>query len=209
MVYISFKNLIAKPLLVRFDKINGFIRAYNGIRYLVLFGSEKYGSICNKIRYLVSIKSGIKYVIFYNYAKNKVDSYNSLPLEKTMTFHSVIILIKSFFNKDKNDDHYNLFLEKASHKSPKNKFLHELYMIYYDGTDVSERTNVNKTSESKDCDICHYWYLLTKAFNFQSFVCNRLHGLVIMSMNLGNIANLNIKSAVIARLLAGLTKVRP
>ena len=81
-------------------------------------------------------------------------------------------------------------------------------MIYYDGTDVSDRTNVNKTSESKDCDICHYWYLLTKAFNFQSYVCNRLHELVIMSINLGNIVILNIKGAVIARLLAELTKVR-
>ena len=200
--------MIAKPLLIRIDKINGFIRASNRIGYLVLFGSEKYGSICNKIRYFISTKSGIKYVIFYNYAKNKVDSYNFLPLEKTVTFHSVIILIKSFFNKDRNDDYYNLFFEKASHKSPKNKFLHELYMIYYDGTGVSERTNVNKTSESKDCDICHYWYLLTKAFNFQSYVCNRLHGLVIMSINLGNIAILNIKGAVIARLLAELTKVR-
>ena len=200
--------MIAKPLLIRIDKINGFIRASNRIGYLVLFGSEKYGSICNKIRYFISTKSGIKYVIFYNYAKNKVDSYNFLPLEKTVTFHSVIILIKSFFNKDRNDDYYNLFFEKASHKSPKNKFLHELYMIYYDGTGVSERTNVNKTSESKDCDICHYWYLLTKAFNFQSYVCNRLHGLVIMSINLGNIVILNIKGAVIARLLAELTKVR-
>ena len=63
-------------MLIRIDKINGFIRASNRIGYLVLFGSEKYGSICNKIRYFISTKSGIKYVIFYNYAKNKVDSYN-------------------------------------------------------------------------------------------------------------------------------------
>ena len=31
----------------------------------------------------------------------KVDSYNSLPLEKT--FHNVIILIKSTFNENKNN----------------------------------------------------------------------------------------------------------
>ena len=43
---ISYKILIgAKPLRTRFDKINGFIRIYDGTRYLVLFGSEKYDAI--------------------------------------------------------------------------------------------------------------------------------------------------------------------
>ena len=36
----------------------------------------------------------ITYVISHNYAKIEVDSYDSLPLEKTMAFHNVIILIK-------------------------------------------------------------------------------------------------------------------
>ena len=30
-------------------------------------------------------------------------------------------------------------------------------MLYYDRTDVSEEIDVNKTSESKECNICHYW----------------------------------------------------
>ena len=35
------KNLVvAKPLLIRFNKIDEFIRVYDGTRYLVLFGSE-------------------------------------------------------------------------------------------------------------------------------------------------------------------------
>ena len=44
---------------IRFYKIDGFIRVYDGTRYLVLFESEKYDSIYNKIRYLISVKSGI------------------------------------------------------------------------------------------------------------------------------------------------------
>ena len=28
-------------------------------------------------------------------------------------------------------------------------------MLYFDRTDVSEGTDVNKTSASKECDICH------------------------------------------------------
>ena len=91
----------AKPLRIRFNKIDGFVRVYDGTTYLVLFQSEKYDSIYNRIRYIISVKSGITYVISYNYAKIKVDSYNPLPLEKTMTFLNLIILIKSVWNKDK------------------------------------------------------------------------------------------------------------
>ena len=100
LVYnISYKNLIdSKPFCIRFNKIDGFIRVYDGTRYLVLFGSEKYDPIYNSIRYLISVKSGITYIISHNYAKIKIDSYDSLPLEKTITFHNVIILIKSDFN---------------------------------------------------------------------------------------------------------------
>ena len=49
----------------------------------------------------------------------QVDSYDSLPLEKTLTFH-VIIFIKSVFNKDKNNYYYNIFLEKGLYQLPKN-----------------------------------------------------------------------------------------
>ena len=73
-------------MCIRFDKIDGFIRVYDGTRYLVLFGSEKYNFIYNIIRYLIGVKSGITYVISHNYAKIKVDSYEYLPLEKTMTY---------------------------------------------------------------------------------------------------------------------------
>ena len=43
----------------------------------------------------------------------KVDLHNSLPLEKTMTLDNVIILVKSVWNKDKNNYYYNIFLEKS------------------------------------------------------------------------------------------------
>ena len=40
-------------------------------------------------------------------------------------------------------------------------------MLYFDGIDVSEGIDVNKTSASKECDICHYWYFLNYIFKFQ------------------------------------------
>ena len=88
-------------LNLRLDKIDGFITVYDGTRYLVLFGSEKYDFIYSRIKYPIGVKSGITYVIFHSYGKIKVDSYDSLPLEKTMTFHNVIIVIKSVLIKIK------------------------------------------------------------------------------------------------------------
>ena len=61
---------------------------------------ELYDSIYNRIRYLVRVKSDITHVFFPNYAKIKVESYYSLPLVKVLTFHNVVIMIKSVFNKD-------------------------------------------------------------------------------------------------------------
>ena len=41
-----YKSLIdSKALHIIFNKIDGFIKVYDGARYLVLFGIEKYDSI--------------------------------------------------------------------------------------------------------------------------------------------------------------------
>ena len=60
------------------------------------------------IRYLISVKSGIKYIISHTYGKIKVDSSDSLPLQKTMALHDVIIVIKPDFKEDKNIYFYNI-----------------------------------------------------------------------------------------------------
>ena len=39
-------------------------------------------------------------------------------------------------------------------------------MHYFDRIDVSEGIDVNKTSKSKECDICHYWCFLNKEYKF-------------------------------------------
>ena len=68
-------------------------------------------------------------------------------------------------------------------------------MLHVDRTEVSEGTDVNKTSASKECDICHYWYFLNYSFTFQPNVCNRCRDLLMLSMNLSDITILNIKSS--------------
>ena len=66
-------------------------------------------------------------------------------------------------------------------------------MLYYDRIGVSEETDVNKTSTSKECDICHYWHFLNYSFKVQPNICNRCHDLLMMSINLIDIVILNIK----------------
>ena len=61
-------------------------------------------------------------------------------------------------------------------------------MLYFDRTDVSEEIYANKTSASKECHICHYWYFLNYSFKFQPSACNGCYDLLIMSMNLSDIA---------------------
>ena len=59
-----------------------------------MFGSEKYDVIYDRIRYLVSLKSGITYMLCHYFAKIKV--YGSLLIEKILTHHNVVIIIKLF-----------------------------------------------------------------------------------------------------------------
>ena len=66
-------------------------------------------------------------------------------------------------------------------------------MLYYDRIDVSEGIDIDKTSASKECDICHYWYFLNKGFKFQANVCNRCHDLLMMPVDLSDIATLKLK----------------
>ena len=65
-------------------------------------------------------------------------------------------------------------------------------MLYYDRVDASSVIDVNKTSASKECDDCHYWSFLNSDLTFQPNFSNRYHDLLMMSMNLSNIAILNI-----------------
>ena len=100
----------AKPLRIRFDKIDGFIKVYDGTRYLLLFGGEKYHFIYNKVRHVIGVRKVIAYVVSNNYAKLKVDSYDSLHLEKALTFQNVTRLIKLVFNKVKDNYYHNILL---------------------------------------------------------------------------------------------------
>ena len=63
--------------------------------------------------------------------------------------------------------------------------------MLYDRIDVSEGIDVNKTTASKECDVCHYWYFLYYSFKFQPNVCNRCHDLLLFYIAILNIKGFN------------------
>ena len=116
---VSYKTLIdAKPLHIILSNVDWFTIDYNGTKYLILFDSEKYNAVFNKNRYLISIKSNISYFFSYSYAKVTIDSDDNFPLQKTLTLHNAVILIKSVVNKNQNQYYYNVFLENFLHQLP-------------------------------------------------------------------------------------------
>ena len=93
------------------------VRVYDRTRYLTLFGSKKYDAIYDfRIKYLISLKNAVTYIFSHYIAKIKVDSCDSLPIEK------ILRIIKSVLDKDKNHYYYKIILEKCSYQLIKNFF---------------------------------------------------------------------------------------
>ena len=68
-------------------------------------------------------------------------------------------------------------------------------MLQYERIDVSKEIGVDKTSASKECELCHYWLFKDVGFKFEEHVCNGCHDLLTTSYSLENIAILSAKGA--------------
>ena len=80
-------------------------------------------------------------------------------------------------------------------------------MIYYDRIDVSEGIDVNKTW-IKRVRYLSLLVFLNHSFKFQPNVCNRCHDLLVMSVNLSDIAVLNIKGSDYRCIISLISKTR-
>ena len=67
-------------------------------------------------------------------------------------------------------------------------------MLRYQKIDISEGIDVNKTSASKECKVCHYWFFKDIGFESEEHVCNGCHHVLTRSYSLENIANLGAKN---------------
>ena len=102
-------------------------------------------------------------------------------LNKTIEVHNAQLVVRADFHEKK-----QIFSVSFLRLMPI-WIINNIKLLYYDIIDVSEGTDVNKTNESKVCDICHYWYFLNKGFKFQSNFCNTCNDLFIMSVNIAKL----------------------
>ena len=79
-------------------------------------------------------------------------------------------------------------------------------MLKYEKIDASEGIDVNKTSASKQCEFCHYWFFKNIGFKFEEYVYNRCYDLLTMAHSLKNIAILRAKGNTFRCLLMGISK---
>ena len=74
------------------------------------------------------------------------------------------------------------------------------------GIDISEEIDVNKTSASKECDICDYWYFKDAGFKYEPYVacdqclldmyfCNGCHDLMQKAMSFNDDAVVYVKGS--------------
>ena len=57
-------------------------------------------------------------------------------------------------------------------------------MLRYQKINISEGIDVNKTSVSKECELCHYCFFKDIGFKFEEHVCNKCHYLLTMAYSL-------------------------
>ena len=68
-------------------------------------------------------------------------------------------------------------------------------MLEFDRIDISEGVDVNKTSLSRQCDICHYWYFKNIGFKYEPYLCNVCHDLMEKAMSFNNVAVVYVKGS--------------
>ena len=79
-------------------------------------------------------------------------------------------------------------------------------MPQYIKINISDGVDLNKTSASKECKVCHYWFFKDIGFRFEEHVCNKCHDLLTMAYSLKNIAILSAKGATFRCILMGISK---
>ena len=66
-------------------------------------------------------------------------------------------------------------------------------MLRYQKIDVSEGIDINKTSASKECQLCHCWFFKDIGFKFEEHVCNKCHNLLTMAYFFKKYSNITCK----------------
>ena len=88
---------------------------------------------------------------------------------------------------------WSVFEKRLSTKIFRWSFVWIVKMLQYKRIDISEGIDVSRKSSSKECMLCHYWYLRNVGFRFEPHVCNKCHDVLMTAYKLKDIAILNVK----------------
>ena len=62
-------------------------------------------------------------------------------------------------------------------------------MLECDRIDLAEGIDVNKTSNSRECSFCHYYYFfLDMNFNYHKYLCDGCHDMSMKANSMQNLA---------------------
>ena len=120
--------------------------------YLVIFGDaellRKFANIWKNIRAKIEKNTGDIVQYDKDYMRTKFESNDNLPTDNIVNMHQVIIIIRSLFAQNG--------------KLYPQLFFRWCTIMYYKNVtiskNVSEGIDVNKTSASKEYELCHYWF---------------------------------------------------
>ena len=74
-------------------------------------------------------------------------------------------------------------------------------MLQYEKTHASEEIDINKTSASKECMFCHFWYFKDIGYKFELHICDKYHNVLMTAYELRNMAIWNVKDVHYGRIL--------
>ena len=66
-------------------------------------------------------------------------------------------------------------------------------MLEFGRINISEGIDIKKTSASKECKICHYWYFRDIGFKYEPYLWNGCHGLMQKAVSFDNITIVYVK----------------
>ena len=112
------KIIIVNPLYLTIDKVDGYIEASNGSKYLILASTDKnkevlkkYTELWDGIKYqMKTINGGEAGEYKKEYMKIKFESNDNLPLNKTLKLYNLTLIVRSIFQEN-NKYYRQVFLD--------------------------------------------------------------------------------------------------
>ena len=138
--------------------------------------------IKNKIK---TINGGKKGEYGKDFMKIKFNRDYKLSLNKPLKLQLLTIIVRCVF-EEHGKFYWQLFLDYC---------LYEVWMLEYNRIDISEGIDVNKTSASKEYDICHYWYFKDIGFICEPYLCSGCHDLMQKVMSFNDAAFVYVKGS--------------